>query len=100
MLRIANPGSDIPTFGRVFRELYDSLRELKSFTLDDMSATLVARNLMTSSGYMGSEALDRGYREDRSLDAPYNQSKMYSELLRVLGWIHPTETKLRFKFTL
>lgn len=99
MLRIANPGSDIPTFVRVFRELFDELNQLKSFTLDDMSATLVARNLMTSSGYMGSEALERGFREDRSRDAPYNQSKMYSELLRVLGWIHPTDARLRFKFT-
>lgn len=99
MLRIANPGSDIRTFVRVFRELFDALHELQSFTLDDMSETLVKRNLMTSSGFMGEEALERGYRDDRSRDAPYNQSKMYSELLRVIGWIHPAGKKLEFKFT-
>ena len=29
----------------------------------------------------------------------YNQSKMYSELFKVLGWIHPLKRKLDFQFT-
>lgn len=100
MLRIPNPGSDVATFVRVFRELFDALRDFRSFDHDDMAEVLVDRNLMTSSGYMGPEALARGYRDDRSLDGPYNQSKMYSELLRVLGWIHPLPgSKGDFKFT-
>lgn len=101
MLRVPNPGSDIKTFAGVFRELFDALKARRSFSLDDMSRVLVDRRLMTSSGFAGAEALERGYREDRSLDGPFNQSKMYSELLRVLGWIHPTEaSKGSFKFTL
>lgn len=100
MLRIPNPGSDIDGFIRIFRELFDALRTLETFDPDDMSRVLVERNLVTSSGFMGAAALARSYRRDRSRDALYNQSKMYSELLKALGWIHPTaQAALKFKFT-
>lgn len=100
MLRIPNPGSDIDSFIRIYRELFEALHERTSFGLDDMSSVLVERNLATSSGYMGEEALRRSYNEDRSRDALYNQSKMYSELYKVLGWFQPLpESALHFRCT-
>jgi len=91
LLRFPNPGSDISTFIRIFQELYDALCSKSSFTLDDMSATLVSRNLATSCGYTGEAALELSTRDDRSRDPLYNQSKMYSELYKILGWIHPVK---------
>lgn len=100
MLRFPNPGSDIDSFIRIYQELFEALREQATFDLDDMSKVLVERNLATSSGYMGEEALRRSYNEDRSRDRLYNQSKMYSELYKVLGWFQPTPSSaLRFQFT-
>lgn len=100
MLRFPNPGSDIDSFIRIYQELFSALYQKASFDLDDMSATLVERNLATSSGYMGQEALMRSTRRDRSRDPLYNQSKMYSELYKILGWFHPVGGRaLEFKFT-
>jgi len=65
-----------------------------------MSATLVSRNLATSCGYTGEAALELSTRDDRSRDPLYNQSKMYSELYKILGWIHPVKySRLTFYFT-
>ena len=64
-----------------------------------MSLTLVERDLATSCGFIGEEALLRSTRQNRELDPLYNQSKMYSELFKVLGWIHPLKRKLNFQFT-
>jgi hypothetical protein len=100
MIRFANPGSDIDGFTRIFQALYAELIHHQPFTLDDMSAALVKRNLATSCGYTGNEALQRSNREDRSRDPLCNQSKMYSELFRLLGWMHPTpDSRLSFVFT-
>ncbi len=100
MLRFANPGSDIDGFTRIFQALYWGLIERQPFSLDDISQTLVDCNLATSCGYSGHKALQRSSREDRSRDPLYNQSKMYSELFRLLGWMHPTkESRLTFVFT-
>jgi hypothetical protein len=100
MLRFPNPGSDIPTFIRIFQILFSYLNEKKNFSLDDMSLTLTKMNLASSSGYMGEQALKLSTRKDRSRDPLYNQSKMYAELFRVLGWIQSSEEKkLNFNFT-
>ncbi len=100
MIRLANPGSDISGFTRIFQALVDALEGRQPFSLDDMSAAFVERGLATSSGFMGPEALARSTREDRSRDPLYNQSKMYSELFRLLGWIHPSaDSRLTFTFT-
>ncbi|MFA5374519.1 MAG: hypothetical protein WC455_02005 [Dehalococcoidia bacterium] len=100
MLRIANPGSDISTFIRIYIELYEALGNRESFGLDDISETLIERNLATSCGYTGKKALERSTRADRSRDPLYNQSKMYSELYKVLGWLHPLpDSALTFQFT-
>jgi hypothetical protein len=101
LLRLPNPGSDIPGFIRIFQALFEALKDTQPISLDDMSRTMVAQNLATSSGYMGEEALERSTREkNRSLDPLYNQSKSYSELYRLLGWLHPLpNNRLNFTFT-
>ena len=100
MLRFPNPGSTITNFvevyGAAFRRLYGRV-----FNLDSMVEAVVEENLATSSGYMGAEAISRSTRKDRSRDPLYNQLKMYAELFRALGWIHPTEqSALNFTHTL
>jgi len=100
MIRFANPGSDIGSFTRIFQVLFEELQDAQPFSLDKMSHALVLRNLATSCGYAGDQALSRSTRTDRSRDPLYNQSKMYSELYRLLGWIHPTpDSRLSFVFT-
>ncbi len=100
MLRIPNPNSDIDSFIRIYQEIFEALRERKTFDLDDISRVLIERNLATSSGYMGEEALRRSYNQDRSRDRLYNQSKMFTELYKALGWLHPTpEGALIFRLT-
>lgn len=100
MLRFPNPGSDMSAFVRTFQALFRVLRTRSNFSLDDMSGALVASGLATSSGYIGQEALRRSTRPDRTLDPLFNQSKMYSELFRILGWIHYLPTsRQRFTFS-
>lgn len=100
MLRFPNPGSDISGFIRIYVELYDSLSDRESFGLDDFTNVLIERNLATSSGFAGEEALERSTRADRSRDPLYNQSKSYSELYKILGWLHPiSDSALNFRFT-
>lgn len=101
MIRFPNPGSNIPTMTEIFQVLHSFLNKQYSFSLDDMSRTLTLANLASSSGYMGEEALNRSTRKKRSLDPLYNQSKMYAEVYRTLGWIQSTEIrKLQYRFTL
>ena len=100
MLRFPNPGSTISNFVEVYRAAFERL-EGQVFNLDQSVAAAVSANLATSSGHMGSEAISRSTRSDRSRDPLYNQLKMYAELFRTLGWIHPTEQRaLNFTFTL
>ena len=100
MLRFPNPGSDIRCLIRLFQSLFLELASAKSFSLDDMSKAMVMNNLAASCGRMGEEALERSTRDDRSRDPLYNQSKMYSELFRALGWITSApDSRLNFRFT-
>ena len=100
MLRFPNPGSTIDNFVSVYGAAFERLNG-QIVELDDIVAAVVSANLATSSGYMGDEAVARSTRPDRSRDPLYNQLKMYSELFRTLGWLHPTpEGALRFTFTL
>ena len=100
MIRFPNPGSDITNFMAVFNAAFEQLYG-QVFDLDSMVDAVVKENLATSLGYMGAEAIARSTRTDRSRDPLYNQLKMYSELFRALGWIHPTEqSALNFSFTL
>jgi len=93
VIRFPNPGSDIRAFIASFQAVYHTLREQYSFDLDDVTSALIQRNLVTSSGHVGQEALRRSTHQDRSLDPLFNQSKMYSELYRVLGWVHHRDGK-------
>lgn len=99
MLRIPNPGSDIDIFVRIFRDLYAVLKDRADFDLDDITLAMLERNNVSSQGGFGDEALRRSTRQDRSRDPLYNQSKMYAELFRTLGWIQSTTGALRFSFS-
>ncbi|PAK78399.1 hypothetical protein [Acetobacter fabarum] len=100
MLRFPNPGSTIENFVSVYRAAFERLSG-RTVDLDDIVVAVVAANLATSSGYMGEEAVARSTRADRSRDPLYNQLKMYAELFRILGWLHPTsQSALNFTFTL
>ncbi|MCZ4088756.1 hypothetical protein [Sinorhizobium psoraleae] len=100
MLRFPNPGSTIENFVSVYGAAFER-QNGRTVDLDDIVAAVVAANLATSSGYMGEEAVARSTRADRSRDPLYNQLKMYAELFRTLGWLHPTpQSALNFKFTL
>lgn len=100
MLRFPNPGSTTASFVSVYKAAYDRL-DGQVFNLDQSVAATVAANLATSSGHMGTEAISRSTRQDRSRDPLYNQLKMYAELFRALGWLHPTtQSALNFTFTL
>lgn len=100
MLRFPNPGSTIGNFVAVYAAAFTALHG-RTVDLDDIVQATVEANLATSSGYMGSEAISRSTRTDRSRDPLYNQLKMYAELFRALGWLHPTpDSALQFTFTL
>lgn len=85
---------------RVFRDIHEILKDRTDFGLDDISRAMIARNNVTSQGAIGDEALRRSTREDRSRDPIYNQSKMYAELFRTLGWMQSTTSKLTYAFSL
>lgn len=100
MLRFPNPGSTIQNFVQVYTAAFNALNG-RVVTLDHIVEAVVRANLATSSGYMGAEAVSRSTRDDRSRDPLYNQIKMYAELFRTMGWLHPTaNSSLNFTFTL
>ena len=100
MLRFPNPGSTTGNFVEVYKAAFKRL-DGQVFNLDQSVAATVSANLATSSGHAGTEAISRSTRRDRSRDPLYNQLKMYAELFRALGWLHPTEqSALNFTFTL
>jgi len=99
MQRVPNPGSDIDTLISTFQAIYETLKN-KEFDLDDISKAMIDTHSATSQGAIGQEALKRSTRTDRSRDPLYNQSKMYSEVWRILGWIHSTDKALKFVISL
>ncbi|MBB5349570.1 hypothetical protein JWG42_14285 [Desulfoprunum benzoelyticum] len=100
MLRFPNPGSTIDNFVSVYSAAFERLNGY-TVNLDNIVSAVVAANLATSSGYMGEKAVARSTRADRSRDPLYNQLKMYAELFRTLGWLHPIpQSALNFTFTL
>lgn len=100
MLRFPNPGSDIANFVAVYVAAYKDLYG-RVIGIDDLVQAAVNAGLASSSGHVGEEAVKRSTRLDRSRDPLYNQMKMYAELFRVMGWLHPTpDARLRYGFTL
>ncbi|MRR36722.1 hypothetical protein EG829_19070 [bacterium] len=103
ILRLPNPGSDFERFVAMFQTIYRAAQsaERATFDLDFMMDAVAGRSLVSSGGAVGAEALERSRRADRSRDPMYNQLKMYSELLRMLGWIHSEpDRRLDFRPTL
>jgi len=99
MLRFPNPGSNFESFIKVFKNFNDKINNY-IFNLDDMVFVTIEKNLTSSSGYTGSQAIHHSTKKDRSRDPLYNQLKMYSELYRLLGWIKSIEgTALKFLIT-
>lgn len=100
MLRFPNPGSTINSFVQVYTAVFERLHG-QVVTLDNLVEATVDANLATSCGHMGQKAIARSTRADRTRDPLYNQLKMYAELFRTLGWLHPTENSaLNYTFTL
>ena len=91
MLRFPNPSSTIHNFVTVYRVAYQELAG-RVVGIDDIVEAVVGQNLATSSGHTGDQAIARSTRQDRSRDPLYNQIKMYAELFRALGWLHPTRS--------
>ena len=101
MIRFPNPGSDINQLINIFKLLYTNLSASRSFDLNNMADIMVNANVASSSGYIGIQALARSYEHtDSSRNPLYNQSKMYAEVYRLLGWIVSGEdAALSFNFT-
>lgn len=101
MIRFRNPVSDIDVIINVFKKLYSEFSNVEYFDLDNIAEFLARENLASSSGYIGDEALKRSYQiKDDSRKSMKMQAKSYTEIYRLLGWIHSSENhKLRFHFT-
>lgn len=100
MFRFPNPGSTINNFVDVYVAAFERCHG-QIVNLDDIVQATVAANLATSSGHVGTAAIARSTRPDRSRDPLYNQMKMYAELFRSLGWLRSTKNSaLNFTFTL
>lgn len=99
-LRFPNPGSDLDRMVNTYRHFYRAFEEEQTYTIDDAVRVLIDRGQVSSRGAVGEEAIRRSTEKDRSKDPLYNQVKMYSELYRMLGWIHPVEKKLAFRNTM
>lgn len=98
VLRIPNPGSSLPRLINTFRLIHRE-SEGDSFDLDRFSRVLTDNFQASSQGAVGKEALSRSTRADRARDPLFNESKMYSEVLRMLGWIRPAGRKSEFRAT-
>lgn len=86
VLRLPNPGSDLDRFVSTFALIAKEAGN-NSFDLDFMSLAMTKHFQASSMGAHGEEAVRLSTRIDRSRDPLFNQSKMYSELYRMLGWI-------------
>jgi hypothetical protein len=100
-LRFPNPGSDMRRLIEIYRILFRGTAGVSQFDLDDMGRILTSALQASSRGAVGAAALARSNNRDRSRDPIYNQSKMYSEVFRMLGWLRPVGgKKLVFRTTI
>lgn len=100
MIRFRNPACDLHGMIKIFSAVYAYLKERETFGIHDMTQAIVGANLMSSSGYTGKKALELGANTDKRLDKTYNNSKMFSEWFRLLGWIASVSSSaLEFRFT-
>ena len=99
VLRFPNPVSDVQKFVDVFRLLHGALADSENFGHDEIAKVLIETGQASSCGTVGDAALKRSTRADRSRDPLYNQAKMYSELFRMLGWLHCGTNSGHFVFS-
>lgn len=99
VLRLPNPKGDIANFAEAFGALFGAFGLAAEFSIDDAVEVLIERRMLSSSGAVGDEALRRSTRDDRSRDPLFNQFKMFSELYRLLGWLHVWDARSRFVCT-
>lgn len=89
MIRFRNPGTEFSTQIQVIKELYKSLSNNKSFSLNDMADVIAKSRLMTAYGYAGQQAIELSNTEQESLNSAKMNAKMYAEVFRMLGWVTP-----------
>lgn len=97
VLRLPNPGSDLDRFVSTFA-LIARDASTNQFDLDFMTNVMAENFQASSMGAHGQEAVRLSTRDDRTRDPLFNQSKMYSELYRMLGWIR-SDVDSHSKFT-
>jgi len=102
MIRLPNPKSDLHEFIKIIAviNVYVEENDLTYFTFDDISQNLTAIGNISSQSAFGSAAIEASFRDDKSLDSVFNQSKALSEVLRLLGWITSGEDQHTFRLTL
>lgn len=103
VFRFSNAVSDIDKFIDTYKKIYSNFIEQSEngeyFDHSEAAAFLAQNGLATSLGAIGSEALARSTRDDKSRDPLYNQHKSYSEMFRMLGWYEPGSKKTNFKLS-
>jgi hypothetical protein len=94
-LRFPNPGSDIARLVNSYRLIHRvaEAEERRVFDLDFMTRVMTENFQASSRGAIGAAAQKRSANADRSRDPLFNQSKMYSEVYRTLGWLRIGERR-------
>lgn len=101
MIRLPNPKSDIQEFIKIISVINTFVEQnaTTNFNFDDLSKSLTQNGTISSQKAFGSKAIEASFREDKSLDAVFNQSKAISEVLRLLGFIVSDSNQHTFKIT-
>jgi NAD-dependent dihydropyrimidine dehydrogenase PreA subunit len=101
MIRLPNPKSDIQEYIKIISVVnaYVELNDSPTFNFDDISKSLTSIGNISSQKAFGSKAMEASFREDKSLDAVFNQSKALSEVLRLLGLIVSDNNQHTFRIT-
>lgn len=101
MIRLPNPKSDIQEYIKIISVINAYVEQQKSatFSFDDISKSLTQIGNISSQKAFGSKAMEASFREDKSLDSVFNQSKALSEVLRLLGLIVSDANQHTFKIT-
>lgn len=101
MIRLPNPKSDIQEYVKIMSVInaYVEANETTVFNFDDISKSLTSIGNITSQKSFGAKAVEASFREDKSLDSVFNQSKAISEVLRLLGLIVSTTNQHTFNIT-
>ncbi|HRE56994.1 MAG TPA: hypothetical protein PLW09_04170, partial [Candidatus Kapabacteria bacterium] len=101
MIRLPNPKSDIQEYIKIIAVINAYVQQVQnsSFNFDDISKSLTQIGNISSQKAFGSKAMEASFREDKSLDSVFNQSKALSEVLRLLGFIVSEGNQHTFRIT-